>query len=154
MSETIEAKVTHRFNASPERVYDAFLDPVKVRLWQQAWGEQSGSGGEMTACDIDPVVGGKFLFADMREDGEARHWGTFKTLDRPTKIAFTWYTDPSEEDQVSLVTLIIEPEPDGPGAIVTLYHEMGAEWSEWVERTEKGWRHMLVAVDTVLPAVG
>lgn len=150
MAHTIEAKVTHRFKASPERVYDAFLDPAMVRLWQQAWGEQSGSGGEMTACEIDPVVGGRFMFADMRADGEARHWGTFTALERPTKIAFTWYTDPSEEEQTSLVTMIIEPEPDGPGAIVTLYHEMDAQWAEWVSRTEKGWITMLQAIDTVL----
>ncbi|MGB3335718.1 MAG: SRPBCC domain-containing protein [Devosia sp.] len=154
MTETIEAKVTHRFKASPERVYDAFLDPVKVRLWQKAWGEQAGSGGEMTACEINPVVGGKFLFADMRAEGEARHWGTFKTLERPKKIAFTWYTDPSEEDQVSLVTLIIEPEPDGPGAVVTLYHEMGAQWVEWIKQTEKGWITMLQAIDGMLLAEG
>jgi uncharacterized protein YndB with AHSA1/START domain len=154
MSDTIEAKVTHRFRASPERVYDAFLDPAKVRLWQQAWGLQSGTGGNITACEIDPVVGGKFLFADMREEGEARHWGTFQALHRPTKIAFTWFTDPSEEDETSLVTMIIEPEPDGPGAVVTLYHEMGARWAEWTAQTEKGWNTMLIAIDAVLRAEG
>lgn len=154
MPDTIEAKVTHRFKASPERVYDAFLDPVKVRLWQQAWGLQAGTAGEMTACEIDPVVGGKFLFADMREDGEARHWGTFQALDRPRKIAFTWFTDPSEEDELSLVTLIIEPAPDEPGAVVTLYHEMGGQWADWVPQTEKGWITMLEAIDAVLLAEG
>jgi uncharacterized protein YndB with AHSA1/START domain len=154
MADTIEAKVTHRFKASPERVYDAFLDPVKVQLWQKAWGQQSGTSGEITACEIDPVVGGKFLFADMREEGEARHWGSFTSLDRPTKIAFTWFTDPSEESELSLVTLIIEPEPDGPGAIVTLYHEMGAQWSEWIAQTEKGWITMLFAIDGLLLAEG
>ena len=154
MTDTIEAKVTHRFRASPERVYDAALDPDKVRLWQQAWGRQAGNSGEMTACEIDPVVGGRFLFADMRPDGEARHWGTFRALERPKKIVFAWFTDPTEEEQVSLVTLIIEPEPDGPGAVVTLYHEMDAQWAEWVPQTEKGWITMLMAIDAVLLAEG
>jgi uncharacterized protein YndB with AHSA1/START domain len=89
MSEKIEAKVTHRFQASPERVYDAILDPQKLRLWQQGWLQQSGLPGQVTASEIDPVVGGKFLLADQRDDGEARHWGRFKTLDRPRRIAFT-----------------------------------------------------------------
>lgn len=154
MAHSIEAKVTHRFKASPERVYDALLDPQKVRLWQQAWGRQAGLSGEMTACEIDPVVGGSFLFADRRADGEARHWGRFETLERPKKIAFTWYTDPSEEGQLSLVTLIIEPEPDGPGAIVTLYHEMEPQWAETITQTEQGWITMLMAIDGVLLAEG
>ena len=154
MSDKIEAKVTHRFAASPERVYDTFLDPQKVRLWQQAWLRQSGLTGAIIACEIDPVVGGAFVFADRREDGEARHWGTFKSLHRPGKIAFTWITDASEQDDPSLVTLIIEPEPDGPGAVVTLYHEMDARWADWVEQTEKAWITMLMAIDAVLLAEG
>ena len=116
--------------------------------------QQAGLNGEITACELDPVVGGRFLFADMREDGEARHWGTFKVLERPTKIAFTWITDPDEEADPSLVTLIIEPEPDGPGAIVTLYHEMDAQWADYVPQTEKGWTSMLQGIDTVLVAEG
>ncbi|WP_240231145.1 SRPBCC family protein [Devosia lacusdianchii] len=150
MTDTIEAKVTHRFKASPERVYDAFLDPDTVRQWQVAWLQQSGLKGEITACEIDPVVGGKFLYADMREDGEARHWGTFKALHRPSKIAFTWITDPSEEDDPSVVTVIIEPEPNGSGAVVTLYHEMDAQWAEYIPQTEKGWTSMLLGIDEVL----
>lgn len=152
MADKIQAKVTHRFKASPEQVYDAFIDPAKVRLWQRAWLQQAGLEGELTACEIDPVVGGKFLFADMRDTGEARHWGTYKTLDRPTRIAFTWITDPSEEADPSLVTIIIAPEPGGTGAIVTLYNEMDAQWADWITQTEKGWISMLLGIDAVLIA--
>ncbi len=154
MPDKIEAKVTHRFKASPERVYDAYLDPQRVRLWQQAWLQQSGLKGELTQCEIDPVEGGSFLFADRREGGEARHWGTFQALHRPSKIAFTWITDPSEEADPSLVTIIIEPEPDGPGAVVTLYHEMDAQWADAMPQTERGWIAMLMGIDAMLIAEG
>ena len=71
-----EAKVTHRFKASPERVYDAWLDPGKVRLWMTAALIQGGLPGDMMDCRIDPVKGGQFLFSDRRDGEEARHWGT------------------------------------------------------------------------------
>ncbi|WP_332698991.1 SRPBCC family protein [Devosia sp.] len=150
MPDRIEAKVTHRFKASPERVYDTFLDPDQVAHWQAAWLRHGGMGGDVTASELDPTVGGAFLFADKREDGEARHWGIFLHLHRPTKIAFTWIVDESEEDDPSEVTIIIEPELDGPGAIATLYHTMDAQWADYVPQTEKGWRAMLEGIETVL----
>jgi uncharacterized protein YndB with AHSA1/START domain len=154
MPDKIEAKVTHRFKASPSQVYDTYLDPERARLWQRAWLQQLGLKGELTHCRIDPVEGGSFLFADRREDGEAQHWGTFRALHRPSKIAFTWITDPSQEDDPSLVTIIIEPEPDGPGAVVTLYHEMDVLWADAIEQTERGWIAMLMGIDAMLIAEG
>lgn len=152
MTGKIEAKVTHRFKASPERVYDAFIDPEMVRAWQEEWLRQVDLQAEITACEIDPRVGGKFLFADRREDGEARHWGTYLELDRPKKISFTWIVDASEEEDPSVVTVIIEPAPDGPGSVVTLYNTMDAQWADYLAQTEEGWRAMLAGIDAVLPA--
>ena len=36
MADTVEARVTHGFRASPERVFDAYLDPGMVRRWMDA----------------------------------------------------------------------------------------------------------------------
>ena len=84
-------------------------------------------------------------------DGQAsQSWGTFLALDRPTKIRYSFIVAPAEEDDPSIVTLIIEPEPDGNGAIVTLYNEMGAEWTDWLPQTERAWLNMLEAIDTTL----
>ncbi|MBO9588725.1 SRPBCC domain-containing protein [Devosia sp.] len=150
MSDRIEAKVTHRFRASPERVFDAFVDPVLARRWQAAWLKRSGQNGRLTQSQIDPRVGGSFLLADERESGEARHWGTFLALDRPTKISFSWIVDESAEDDPSIVSLIIEPEPNGPGSVVTLYNEMDAQWEDWLAQTEKGWIAMLTGIEDVI----
>lgn len=150
MSDRIEAKVTHRFRCSPERVFDAFLDPVLARRWQAAWLKRSGQVGQLTQSELDPRVGGAFLLVDERDGGEARHWGKFLALDRPTKIAFSWIGDESEEDDPSLVDLIIEPEPNGPGSIVTLYNTMDAQWEDWLPQTEKAWLAMLCGIEDVI----
>ena len=88
--------------------------------------------GEMKRVEVDARVGGKFFFSDMRDAGEAKHWGTYRVLDRPRKIAFTWIVDASQEDEPSIVTITIEP--DGTGSFVTIVHER--IWASYVERVE------------------
>lgn len=150
MADTIEAKVTHQSPATPEQVYDAWLEPAKVRVWMAAALKQSGLEGEMVQCEIDPVVGGAFTFTDRRGGIEARHWGHYRHLERPKKLAFTWITADAEANDPSKVTLVIEPDPDGSGAVVTLYHEMLGKWADYRERTERSWRRMLEQIDRVL----
>ena len=149
MTETLAtAKVTHRFAAAPERVYDAWLDPAKLRAWMSAALKQMGLSGEMKRVEVDARVGGKFFFSDMREAGEARHWGTYRVLDRPRRIEFTWIVDASQEDEPSIVTITIEP--DGSGSLVTIEH--AKIFASYVERVESGWSNMLRAVDAMLQA--
>jgi uncharacterized protein YndB with AHSA1/START domain len=148
MTETVKAKASHRFAASPERVYDAWLDPAKLRAWMKAALTQMGTTGDIRRIEIDARVGGKFFFSDMREAGEAKHWGTYRVLDRPRKIEFTWIVDESQDEEASIVTIMIVP--DGTGCEVTIEHEMSAEWAAYVERTEAGWSNMMRALDGVL----
>lgn len=152
MDDGIEAKVTHRFAAPPEQVYDTLLDPSMTHRWQTAWLRRGGLEGEVVTAALDPREGGAFRFADRREGALAESWGTFLSLERPTKISFTWIVDPSEEDDPSRVTLIIEPEPEGEGSIVTLYHSMDAQWADWLSQTERGWQAMLAGLDDVINA--
>lgn len=144
----VSAKVSHRFTVAPERIYDAWLDPTKVRVWMSAALKDMGLSGEIGRIDIDPRVGGTFFFSDMRDVGEAKHWGTYLELDRPRRIVFTWIVDESQEADPSVVTITIEP--DGTGCVVTIVHKMAPEWASYVERVEGGWSRMLRAIDAML----
>ena len=148
MNSKIEAKVSHRFKATAERVYDAWLDPKQARVWMAAALKSFGLAGDIQRIEIDAKVGGKFFFSDMRDGTEARHWGTYLELDRPTKIVFTWIVDESEEANPSKVTLTIQPEADG--CVATIVHEMDQKWIDYVARTESGWAGMLQQVDNML----
>jgi uncharacterized protein YndB with AHSA1/START domain len=150
MTPRIEARVSHRFTASAERVYDAWLDPAQARLWMTAALKSGGLAGDVRSIEIDPRVGGRFLFSDMRNGMEARHWGTYLELDRPRKIVFTWIVDPADEADPSRVTLTIEP--DGTGCTATIVHEMDAKWADYTSRVEGGWGRMLQATGEVLGA--
>jgi uncharacterized protein YndB with AHSA1/START domain len=148
MNSKIEARVAHRFKASDDRVYDAWLSPAQAQLWMAASLKSLGLAGDIQRVEIDARVGGKFFFSDLRDGTEARHWGNYLELDRPRKIVFTWIVDESEEANPSVVTLTIEPEADG--CLVTIVHEMDAKWIEFIAQTESGWARMLHAVDTFL----
>lgn len=148
MGSKIEARVTHRFKATPERVYDAWLDPDQVRIWMAAALKSFGLSGEIQRIEIDARVGGKFFFSDIRDGTEARHWGTYLELERPRRIAFTWIVDEGEEANPSIVRLTIQPEADG--CVLTLVHEMDEKWLDYVSRTESGWARMLQQVEVLL----
>jgi len=148
MDAKIEAKVTHRFKAAAERVYDAWLDPKQVRLWMAAALKSMGLAGDVQRVEIDARVGGKFFFSDMRGGTETRHWGHYLELDRPRKIVFTWILDESEEANPSKVTLTIHSETEG--CVVTIVHEMHAKWADYVSQTESGWTRMLQQVEHLL----
>lgn len=150
MSKTIEATVSHRFSVSPERVFDAWLDPETVRQWM-ALPFKPFDGGTMDVrrVEIDARVGGRFTFSDMREEGEATHWGTYLEIDRPRKLVFTWFmTAEAEREYTSVVTLAIRR--DGDGCVAQITHRLDARWTDAVEKCQQGWRGMLVQVDTFL----
>lgn len=139
---TIAVTITRKFAAAPERVFDAWLDPEKVRAWMGMALSDFGLSGDVRRVEIEPRVGGRFTFSDMRSEGEAVHWGTYRMIDRPRKLVFTWFTSEEEEKKaISMVTITIEP--DGLGSFLTLVHEMDAQWAEYEEQVTAGWRQML-----------
>ncbi len=145
MAETVEACVEQTFRASPERVFDAWLEPDLVTQWMSAALKQLGLSGDIRRVEIDARVGGRFTFSDLREAGEAVHWGTYLEIERPRKLVFTWYTsDEEEKENTSVVTLTIKPKDNG--CIATIVHAMDDKYTEYIPQCEKGWGGMLVQI--------
>lgn len=144
----VTAEARHVFAAlAPEAVYDAWTDVAIARRWMAWHIKQSQPGEAVTKVEIDARVGGRFAFADTRQDSDV--WGVYRELDKPRRLAFTWFVTPEEEaEDMSLVTVDIVPE--GRGCVAIARHEMSAEWSDYVERTAQAWASMLAAIDTSL----
>lgn len=131
----LAVRVTRRFAASAERVFDAFLDPEKAGRFMF-----STATGHMVRAEVDARPGGRYLFVDRRPEGDAEHFGEYLEIDRPRRLVFTFSVDRSapEGDRVA-----IDIVPLKAGCELTLTHEMKPEWAEYAERTEQGWINII-----------
>lgn len=141
MSDKLEAVSVIKANVRPEQLYDAWLDPVKIRVWLASSLREMGLAGDIESIEIDAKEGGAFVMSDYRDGNEARHWGTYRVLDRPRCIEFTWITDPADEADPSVVTLTIEPE--GEGCVARVVHVIDAKWGEYAPRIAASWERMV-----------
>jgi uncharacterized protein YndB with AHSA1/START domain len=132
-SPNVTLSVTHRFTASPERVFDAWLDPEKARKWLFAT-----ETGEMVRAEVDARVGGAFCFTDRRDGEDVEHVGEYLEIERPRRLVFT-FSVPKFSGHVTQVS--IEIVPLETGCELTLTHK--GVLSEWAERTRGGWTMLL-----------
>jgi uncharacterized protein YndB with AHSA1/START domain len=128
-------RVTHRFDASAERVYDAFLDPALAGKFMFAT-----ATGQIVRCDIDARVGGAFTIVDRRNGEDVVHAGTYLALERPRRIVFTLSVEKYSRDAD---TVTIEIRPLRKGCEVTLTHETETTDAASEERTHEGWTGIL-----------
>ena len=135
--------VKKRFAASPERVFDAWLDPAMARRWLFTTADS-----EVVRCDIDATVGGRFTIVDRREDGDIEHVGEYLEIDRPRRLVFS-FAVPAYSPEYDRVT--VEIVPAGSGCEVTLTNAMSpAIFVEWGEKTQEGWTTILDSLDRLL----
>ena len=128
-AKTVTVQVTRRFKASPERVFDAWLDPAKARHFLFAT-----PAGEIVRADIDARVGGGFTIVDRRDGVDVEHTGEYLEIDRPRRLKFTFRV-PKFSTANSWVTLDIAS-VDG-GCELTLTHE--GVLAEYADKTPQGW---------------
>ena len=126
-------RVTRRFDASAERVYDAWLDADRARRWLFAT-----PTGEMVRAEIDARVGGAFVFVDRRDGVDVAHVGEYLELDRPRRIVFDFAVPQFSAERTRVTVDIV---PLAPGCELTLTHE--GVLPDYAARTAEGWAGIL-----------
>jgi uncharacterized protein YndB with AHSA1/START domain len=91
--------------ASPEAVYDAWLDPVTITRFMAGGADQ-----RVTEARTDPRVGGTFRIV-MTSDKDIAHQGVYRDLVPHSLIRFTWESPYSPAE--SEVTIHLSPVADG-----------------------------------------
>ncbi len=130
-------RVSHRFRASAEDVFDAWTAREHVPLWMFA-----GDAGELVRADNDVRPGGEFVFTSREENGEIDHVGTWSEVSRPSRLVWTYCLPDYAPFDVDRVTLEIRARRGG-GCEAVLTHEMKAVWAEYSSSAEAGWSDLL-----------
>jgi uncharacterized protein YndB with AHSA1/START domain len=144
MSAPVILTVTRDYADSPERVFDAWLDPKDAARFLFATPD-----GTMQTVEIDARVGGRAMIVERRTSGDAHHRIQFVEIDRPRRLVFLFSADPAEEGEWTRVSIHIAVK--GAGCTLTLTHEMNPEWAAYEEQTRKGWTMIL---DSLARAIG
>jgi uncharacterized protein YndB with AHSA1/START domain len=126
-------RVTRRFDASAERVFDAWLDPKTAGRWLFAT-----ATGQMVRVEIDARIGGQFIIVDRRDGEDVEHRGEYLDIDRPRRLVFTFGV-PKYSSETTRVCIDIVPRETG--CELTLTHE--GVLPEYAERTKAGWTEIL-----------
>jgi len=126
--------IKRRFKAPPAKVYAAWTDPDKVKIWMGP-GEMKAKSAE---CDLR--VGGRYRWVMIAPSGEEHDvGGVFREVIPNEKLVFTWAWKSTPERE-SLVTVMIKP--DGDGSLLTVTHEQFFD-EDARDRHQGGWNGAL-----------
>ncbi|MGH8529784.1 MAG: SRPBCC family protein [Nevskiales bacterium] len=129
-----EVHITRRLDASPDEVYDAWLDPESVAEWMIP------SAGGRTEAKLDPRVGGRFQIDMFGETETYPHHGEYLRLERPRLIEFSWVSNATAQ-QRSIVTIELSPLGETQTEL-KLHHRLLAS-SEAAREHHSGWSTVL-----------
>jgi uncharacterized protein YndB with AHSA1/START domain len=130
---TVPVLVSRFIDAPPQRIYDAWLIPQNASKWLFAT-----PTGKIVRAEIDPRVGGKFVFTDRRDGEDVDHVGEFLEL-KPGKLIVFSFMVPKYSKETTTVRVDISPR--GKGSKVLLTHE--DVLPEYAAKTMEGWTQML-----------
>jgi uncharacterized protein YndB with AHSA1/START domain len=107
--ELTEITITRMIPATPEEVYDVWVDPKSP----------GGPWHGAARLIVNPVVDGLFYFAVNHEGRVWPHYGRFVKLERPKLVEYTWMSEATKGAE-STVTFTLEKQ--GADTKVTLRH--------------------------------
>ena len=131
--------IKRRFNAPPEKVFQAWTDPEKVKRWM--------GPGEITTASAtsDARPGGRYRVV-MRKPGSDEEFdvgGVYREVVPNEKLVFTWAWKSTPERE-SLVTVTFKD--DSGGTLMTLHHEHFFD-EDARDRHNHGWEGALVKLE-------
>jgi uncharacterized protein YndB with AHSA1/START domain len=135
-------RIERTYDASAERVFDAWTSEEVMRRWWHA-----GRDWETTEAEVDLRVGGgvRVAMRDPRTDTQVGGGGQYVEIDRPRRLAFTWLWDGSDR------RMLIEIDFEESGGATTVRFAHRHLWDEAAVRDhDAGWNTVFDNLERVL----
>jgi uncharacterized protein YndB with AHSA1/START domain len=129
MMKLTDVTVRRAIAAPPPSVFDVWMDA-------------KSPGGPWFGAEriiLNPVVDGLFYFAVKHEGRTWPHYGRFVTIERPSKVEYTWVSEATQGVE-SLVSVTFAS--NGKQTEVTLRH-IGVPDDKMGHQHEEGWTFVL-----------
>jgi uncharacterized protein YndB with AHSA1/START domain len=127
--------------ASAEDLFDAWLDPEALAIWMRPGAIRKN------VTHVEARVGGKFQIDMHMDSGVVPHSGTYRIIDRPRRLVFTWFS-PHTGGRDSLVTVDFLPRDQRTEVVVT-HEQLPAEKRD---AHTGGWTRALASLDETYAA--
>jgi len=143
-----EIRVERIFNASRDRVWQAFTDPKLVAQW---WGR----GNKLVIEKFELKRGGHWRFVEHGDDGVNGFEGRYREVTPPERIVQTFEWD-GMPGHVIIETATLEDLGDGRTRLVntSLFHTTDERDGFLQSGMEGGMNESYAALDKVLAAMG
>ncbi len=123
------AMVSRSYDATPEQVFSAWVDPASVRAWLAM--------GELAI--VDPRENGLFYIGMPVNERIVPHYGRYLRIEAPRLLEFTWV---SEHTAGKESVVLIEISRNGKHTDLKLTHD-GLPDEEKANAHRGGWTHFL-----------
>lgn len=151
---TTTLTMKRNFDFSPEKVFDAWLNPEVMRKWLFTL------EGTNKVARNNPTVGGDWEIVDHRDGKDYRAIGEYLEIESPHKLLFT-FKMPQFSDTVDKITVELKELPQGCEMTFSQHiivpHE--ENWTtadidkalqEYHDSTEQGWNYMFMGLKELL----
>ena len=133
--------------ASPERLFAAWTDPVRLVRW---FGPE---GSRVADCTLDPRPGGRWRCVLVAPD--ASRWtvgGIYREVTPPRRLSFTWTWYDAEDRPGHETEVMLTLDAEGEGTRLVRHHT-GFASAEARERHVAGWTGSLARLERAISAV-
>jgi len=131
MTDDRTLRMERAFQAPAEAVFDAFTSEEVLRRWWHA-----GHDWETTRADVDLRVGGevRVVMRDPHKGEEYAGGGTYREIEPPTRLVFTWIWD--DDQRETLIEVDLE---ERDGVTTVRFTHSGLLDAEALRSHEDGW---------------
>jgi len=135
MDKKIQVTVKRRVKVIPDRVFGALTDPMRAKHFMFAT-----DNGKMIRVEIEPKIGGRYVFVDQRDGEDVEHSGEIVNIEPGRLIEFDLKVEKYSE-HVDRVRIEIENLGHWSEVIVT--HDMHEDFEGDTKIMEAGWKDIL-----------